>query len=44
MFSGELELQKKLHALLIQDKSEDKDCYYSELSEDSEYESSLIPS
>ena len=43
LFFGEPELQKKLHALLIQDKSEEEVEYYSESSEDSEYESSPIP-
>jgi len=44
LFSGELKLQKKLHSLLIQDKSEEEDYYYSESSRDSKYESSPIPS
>jgi len=43
LFSGEPELQKKLHSLLIQNKSDEEDYYYSESSEDSEYESSPIP-
>jgi len=43
-FSGEPKLQKKLHSLLIQDKSKEEDYYYSESSIDSEYESSPIPS
>jgi len=41
LFSGEPEPQKKLHSLLIQDKSEEEDYYYSESSIDSEYEYSL---
>ena len=43
LFSGEPELQKELHSLVIQDKSEKEDDYYSESSIDSEYESSPIP-
>jgi len=43
LFSGEPELQKKLHSLLLQDKSEEEDDYYSELSIDFEYEFSPIP-
>jgi len=42
LFSEEPELQKKLLSLLIQDKSEVEDDYYSETSTDSEYEPSPI--
>jgi len=43
LFSGEPELQKKLHSLLIEDQSKEEDDYYSDSSIVSEYESSPIP-
>ena len=45
LFSGDLDLKQKLHALLIRNHSEDEDqdSYYSESQSDSEYESSSIP-
>jgi len=43
LYSGEPELQKKLQSLLIQDISNEEGYYYSKSSEDSEHESSPIP-